>query len=73
MTNRSLLSSSLESRLTDKRQIRRALDAINRRIGFAPDPDATLETVRAGLRRDGVRPEENVLSRDLIAARYEDE
>lgn len=57
----------------DKRALLEKIDALNKRVGFVRDETVTVEQVRAMMIADGIRPEENVFSRDIIRARYEDE
>jgi hypothetical protein len=56
----------------DKKRIQEIVAEQNRRMGFVPDPTATPEKAQAMTRALGIRPEENMLSRDIIAARYEE-
>jgi hypothetical protein len=60
-------------RLADKADIKRVLDEVNCRMGFVPDPDATVEQLHARMRADGIRPEENRLSSEIVRLRYEEE
>jgi hypothetical protein len=46
------------------------LEEQDARTGFAFDPTATPEKARASIRACGVRPEENLFSRDIIQAKY---
>ena len=49
------------------------MDEMEQRKGFVPDPDATIEKLREMLLAEGVRPEENALTRELLQMRYGDE
>jgi hypothetical protein len=62
-----------KSMLADKRALREVMAELNARMGFTPDPGATPEKVRAMMQADGIRPEENVFSREIIRMRYEEE
>jgi hypothetical protein len=62
-----------KSLLVDKRALQRAVEELNARMGFVPDPDATPEKVRAMMQADGIRPEDNAFSREIIRMRYEEE
>ena len=62
-----------KSLLSDKRALQQAMAKLNARLGFVPDPDATPEKVREMMRADGVRPEENTFSREIIRMRYEED
>jgi hypothetical protein len=56
----------------DKKKIQKIVAEQNRRMGFVPDPTATPEKAQAMTRALGIRPEENLLSRGIIAARDEE-
>ena len=62
-----------KSMLADKHALQQAMARLNARLGFVPDPDATPEKVRAMMRADGVRPEENTFSREILRMRYEED
>jgi hypothetical protein len=55
----------------DKKAIQKIVEEQNARIGFVPDPTATPEKAQAMTRALGIRPEENLLSCGIIAAREE--
>jgi hypothetical protein len=55
----------------DKEPIRKIVAEQNERMGFVPDPTATAEKAQAMTLALGIRPEENLLSRGIIAARDE--
>ncbi len=57
----------------DRRKIQQALAELHADIGFVPDHSATLEEIRARMIAEGVRPEDNSASREMIALRYPDE
>jgi len=63
----------LEEWFADKEGALRILAESDARTGFIFDPTATPEEVRKLMLAQGIRPEENVLSRDIIRVRYEDE
>ncbi|HZT41670.1 MAG TPA: hypothetical protein VFA07_05755 [Chthonomonadaceae bacterium] len=54
----------------DKEEIQKIVAEQNAQIGFVPDPTATPEKVQAMTRALGIRPEDNLLSRGIIAERY---
>lgn len=56
----------------DPEEVRRIIKETNERMGFVPDPTATAEKAQAMTRALGIRPEENLLSRGIIAARDEE-
>jgi hypothetical protein len=60
-------------RFADKEELNRLMDGMEARIGFVPDPDATIEKLRDMLRAEGVRPEDNLFSREIIRMRYGDQ
>lgn len=60
-------------RYVDKEAMRRILDAQNERLGFVPVPGATARKAREMMLADGVRPEDNILSREILRMRYEEE
>ena len=59
-------------RFADKAELNRLMDELEAQIGFIPDPDATPEKVQQLMRADGIRPEENAFSREIIRMRYGD-
>jgi hypothetical protein len=58
--------------LIDKRFVQQIVAEQNERMGFVPDPAATPEKAQAMTVALGIRPEENLLSSGIIAARDED-
>ena len=69
------MESDVRGLFLDKHRIRQIMAQQNERIGFVPDPTATperaQEAVEASLRENGVRPEDNVFSCGIVAARGE--
>jgi hypothetical protein len=57
--------------LVDKKAIQKIVAEQNRRMGFVPDPTATAEKAQEMMLALGIRPEDNLFSRDIIAAREE--
>jgi len=57
--------------LLDKRMVQELVKQQNEEVGFVPDPTATVEKAQALSRTLGVRPEDNLLSSGIIAAREE--
>jgi len=57
--------------LVDKAFIQKIVQEQNERIGFVPDPTATPERVRDRILALGIRPEDNLASCGIIAAREE--
>ena len=58
--------------LADKEALRRILEEQDAQSGFVPDPNVTPEQVRAMMLADGIRPEDNEFSRELIHIREEE-
>ena len=56
----------------DKKNLRQIVAAQNERTGFVPDPAATPEKAQALTRALGIRPEDNLLSCGILAARDEE-
>jgi hypothetical protein len=61
----------LQTLIADKAALRKMLEAQNQRMGFVPDPTVTVERLHAMMLADGVRPEENFGSREIIRMREE--
>ncbi len=55
----------------NKRSIQKIVAEQNKRMGFVPDPTATPQKAREMMRALGIRPEDNLGSRGIIAARGE--
>lgn len=59
----------------DKRRIQQVVAQRNEQMGFVPDPTSTpaqaQEAVARSLRENGLRPEDNIFSCGIIAAREE--
>ena len=55
----------------DEAKTRRPVAETNERMGFVPDPAATVEKVRAMMAAEGVRPEGNAFITDLKRVLYE--
>ena len=55
----------------DKKAIQKIVAEQNRRMGFVPDPHATAEKALELMRAQGIRPEDNIASCGIIAARNE--
>jgi hypothetical protein len=56
----------------DKAIIRKIVAEQNRRMGFVPDPTATPEKAQEMMLALGIRPEDNLFSTGIIAARDEE-
>lgn len=57
----------------DKEVLRRVMDEVNQQLGIVHDPTITAEQVRALMLADGIRPEDNAFSREIIRMRYPDD
>ncbi len=60
-----------ESKMLDKELLRQAVAALEKRMGFTQDPNATGEKAQALLRARGVRPEDRFLSSEVLQMRRE--
>jgi len=58
--------------LVDKKVIQQIVAEQNALTGFVPDPTATPEKAQAMTQALGIRPEDNLLSCGIIAARDEE-
>lgn len=67
----------LETLPTDRQALVRLMEEINAKAGIFPDPDASIERLRELMRRDmeanGLTPEDNIGSRELMRMRYGDD
>ena len=59
----------LEALIADKAALRRMLDEQDARTGFVPDPEATPQRARELMLADGVCPEDNEFSREIVQSR----
>src|SRR5437867_120806 len=55
----------------DKRWLKEKLAELDARQGFTVDPTVTVQQVRDMMLADGIRPEKNEFSREIIRMRYE--
>jgi hypothetical protein len=63
----------LNSLIADKAALRRILEEQDRLTGFVPHPTATAQKAREKMLASGVRPEDNIASREIILMREGDE
>lgn len=61
----------VKSLLADKKQLLRILEEQDKLTGFVADPDATAEKAQQMMLADGVRPEDNIGSREIMRMREE--
>jgi hypothetical protein len=66
-------STQAAGKLLDKRALQRIVAALDERMGFVPDPAATAERSQALMRACGVRPEDRLLSTEILRMRHEKE
>lgn len=59
--------------VADKTALRRILEEQDKLTGFVPDPTTTPQKAQELMLADGVRPEENIGSRDIIRMREGEE
>jgi hypothetical protein len=58
--------------MADKAAMRQVLEEQDARAGFIPDPNATPQRAREMMLADGIRPEDNAFSLEVIRAREEE-
>jgi hypothetical protein len=63
----------LKSLIADKAALRKILEEQDKLTGFVPDPTATAQKARELMIAGGVRPEDNLFSREIIRMREGDE
>jgi hypothetical protein len=57
--------------IADKSALRRILEEEDKQVGFVPDPTATVEKLHEMMLADGVNPEDNIASQEIIRMREE--
>lgn len=57
----------------DRQALIRLAEEIDAQAGIAPDPQMSIAKLRELMQSDGVRPEDNGASRELIRMRYGDD
>ena len=60
-----------KSKFIDKRWLRERLAEMDAHSGFVVDPSVTVQQVREMMLADGIRPEDNEFSREILAIRNE--
>ncbi len=58
---------------SDKEALRELIEEIDAKAGIVGEPTMTAQELRAMLIARGIRPEDNLLSRDIIRAKYPDD
>ena len=67
-----VLKPDVKALLADKKALRKILEEQDALTGFVPDPNATAQKAREMMLADGIRPEDNAFSRELIRMREEE-
>jgi hypothetical protein len=62
-----------QRRFSDKARLAELVDAVDAAAGIVFDPTATAHEARELMLAQGIRPEENRFSRDIIRTKYPDE
>lgn len=62
----------VSSVFANKEGIKKLVAEVNERMGFVRDPTATAQKAREMMQAEGVRPEENAFTADLMRIRYEE-
>ena len=62
----------ISSVFASKEKIRKLVAEVNERMGFVPDPTATAQKAREMMKAEGIRPEDNTFTADLMRMRYEE-
>lgn len=57
----------------ERERLLRMMEEIDARAGVPLKPSMTPEEIREAMRRDGVRPEDNIGSRGILQMRYGDD
>ena len=57
----------------DKESLRKLVHEINRRLGIQLDPYATPQRIRTMMQADGVSPEDNLFSQEILHMRDAEE
>jgi hypothetical protein len=65
-------SSEAGSRVLDKRLLQQSVAALQLRLGFSHDPKATGDQAQAITLMSGVRPEDRVLSSEILRMRQDE-
>lgn len=68
-----IVEREVSSMFANKDEIRQLVAEVNERMGFVPDPTATAQKAREMMLADGIRPEENAFSAELMRMRYEED
>jgi hypothetical protein len=71
MTMANLAQNQPGCKLLDKRMLQEYVAALDERMGFVYDPTVTAEQAKAMMLAHGIRPEDNILTTELIRMRHE--
>lgn len=66
------LTTDLAGRILDKQLLRKSVAAIQTRLGLSHDPTVTGERAQAVTLASGIRPEDRVLSSEILRSRQEE-
>ena len=67
-----IAGADVKTLFVDKKAIQKIVAEQNEQMGFVPDPTATPQKAREMMLARGIRPEDNLGSRSIIAARDEE-
>lgn len=62
-----------QTMVIDKQWLREKFAEMDVRTGFVPDLTVTVENLHVMMLADGIRPEDNVFSREILRERYPDD
>lgn len=68
-----IVEREVSNMFADKDEIRKLVAEVNARMGFVPDPTATPQKAREMMMADGIRPEDNPFTTELMRMRYEED
>jgi uncharacterized protein YneF (UPF0154 family) len=59
--------------LANKEALKQMMDELNKQLGIVPNPEITIEKLREMMRDEGIRSEDNSLSREVLRMRNAEE
>ena len=68
-----IIEQELSSMFANKAEIRKLVAEVNERMGIVPGPVLTPQAVRELMRSEGIRPEDNIFTKELMRMRYEED
>jgi hypothetical protein len=66
-------STALSALGIDKKWLQEKFAEMDARTGFVVDPNVTIEQLHTMMLADGIRPEDNAFSREILHDRYPDD